>query len=39
MNEKLRKMTEEEFCGLIRKYISQVTDMVYVFADMEMYDG
>ena len=39
MNEKMRKMTEEEFCGLIRKYISQVKEMVYVFADMEMYDG
>lgn len=39
MNEKMRKMTEEEFCGLIRKYINQVTDMVYEFADMEMYDG
>lgn len=38
LNEKMRGMTEEEFCAVIKKYISQLTDEVYEISEMTMYD-
>ena len=39
LNEKMRGMSIEEFCGIVRKYLNQITDAEYTFANIEMYDS
>ena len=39
LNEKMRGMSMEEFCGIVRKYLNQITDAEYTFANIEMCDS
>ena len=39
LNEKMRGMSMEGFCGIVRKYLNQITDAEYTFTNIEMCDS